>query len=171
SRRNPDAGAMNRLYVVESTPSPAGAKADHHLPMRAADIEGFARALASALGVHAGSGAQQGEAQRFLEAIAKELQAHRGSSVVIPGEHQPPAVHALAHAINQILGNVGKTVVFTDPVDANPVNQTDSLRDLVADMRGGKVDILIILGGNPAYESPADLGFADARKSTNIPMR
>ena len=65
----------------------------------------------------------------------------------------------------------GKTVFYTDPVDANPVNQTESLKDLVADMRGGKVDMLIILGGNPAYDAPADLGFADALKNTSIPLR
>ena len=73
--------------------------------------------------------------------------------------------------INQALGNVGKTVFYTDPVDANPVNQTESLKDLVADMRGGKVDVLIILGGNPAYDAPADLGFADALKSPSVPFR
>jgi len=171
ARRNPDAGTMNRLYVVESAPSGSGAKADHHLTMRSAEIEGFARALATALGVNAGGGALQGEAQKYLDAITKELQAHRGSSVVIAGDHQSPAVHALAHAINQALGNVGRTVIYTDPIDANPINQAESLKDLVADMRGGKVDVLIILGGNPAYESPADFGFADALKNTNIPMR
>ena len=90
---------------------------------------------------------------------------------MIAGDHQPPAVHALAHALNQELGNVGKTVFYTDPVNANPVNQTESLRDLVADMRGGKVDVLIILGGNPAYDAPADFGFADALKSPSVPFR
>ena len=90
---------------------------------------------------------------------------------MIAGDHQPPAVHALAHAINQTLGNVGKTVFYTDPVDANPINQTESLKDLVADMRAGKVDILLIMGGNPAYDAPADLGFADAMKSPSVPFR
>ena len=56
-----------------------------------------------------------------------------------PGDHQPRAVHALAHAVNQALGNVGKTVFCTVPINANPVNQTESLKDLVGDMnRGGK---------------------------------
>ena len=70
-----------------------------------------------------------------------------------------------------MLGNVGRSVVYTDPVDANPTNQIESLRDLVADMRAGKVDMLLILGGNPAYDAPADLHFADALKDTNIPLR
>ena len=96
---------------------------------------------------------------------------HKGSSVVIAGDHQPPAVHAVAHAMNAALGNVGKTVVYTDPVDANPVNQTESLRDLVADMRAGKVDLLVIMGGNPVYDAPADLGFGDALEDSNIALR
>jgi MoCo/4Fe-4S cofactor protein with predicted Tat translocation signal len=170
-RRNPDGGTMSRLYVVESTPSSTGAKADHRLPVRASDLEGFARGLAATLSGHAGGGELSGEQQKYLTALAKDLQGHPGSSVVIAGDHQSPAVHALAHTINQALGNVGKTVVYTDPVNAYPVQQTQSLKELVADMRGGKVQLLLILGGNPVYDAPADLGFADALKNSNIPTR
>jgi molybdopterin-containing oxidoreductase family iron-sulfur binding subunit len=113
----------------------------------------------------------EGEQQKFLSAVAKDLQEHRGSSVVLAGDHQPAVVHALAHAMNGVLGNVGKTVIYTDTVDANPVDQTNSLRDLVAEMRAGKVDLLLILGGNPVYDAPVDLGFADALKNTNVPLR
>src|SRR5207253_6218708 len=102
---------------------------------------------------------------------ARDLQGHRGASVVIPGEHQPASVHGLAHAMNQALGNVGRTVLYTDQVDANPVNQTDSLRELVQDMKPGKVDLLVMLGGNPAYDTSADFGFADALKNNNVPLR
>jgi MoCo/4Fe-4S cofactor protein with predicted Tat translocation signal len=170
-RRNPELGSMSRLYVAESTPSSTGAKADHRLPLRAAEVEGLARAMASALGVNAGSGEVAAEFKKFSDIAVRDLQAHRGASVVIPGDHQPPAVHALAHAMNQALGNVGKTVVYTDPVSAAPVNQGESLKDLVADMRGGKVDLLFILGGNPAYDAPTDLGFADALLNSKIPTR
>jgi molybdopterin-containing oxidoreductase family iron-sulfur binding subunit len=169
-KRNPDA-PMSRMYVIESNPSATGAKADHRLPLRGAEIDGFARALATAVGAHAGGSSPAGEQAKFLQAVAAELQSHKGSSVVIAGDHQPPAVHALAHAINVALGNVSKTVVYTETVNANPVNQTESLRDLVSDMQAGKVDLLVILGGNPAYDAPADLGFADALLKTNISMR
>ena len=168
--RNPNAEKMSRLYVVESTPTTTGGKADNRLPMRAVDIEPFARALASSLGAGSGS-TLSGEQQKYLSALAKDLQSHRGSSVVIAGDNQSPAVHALAHSMNQALGNVGKTVVYTEPVDANPIDQTESLKDLVADMRGGKVELLIILGANPAYDAPADFAFADALKNTNIQTR
>src|ERR1700730_9842891 len=169
-RRNPDAGGVNRLYVVESTPSSTGARADHRLPLRASEMERVVRALPGLEVMNSAAGLN-GEQQALLVAAYKDLATHRGTGVVIAGDHQPPAAHALAHALNQDLGNVGKTVFYTDPVNANPVNQTESLKDLVADMRGGKVDMLIVMGGNPAYDAPADLGFADALKSTNIPLR
>jgi molybdopterin-containing oxidoreductase family iron-sulfur binding subunit len=169
-KRNPEA-EMSRLYVIESTPSSTGAKADHRLPLRAAEIDGFTRGLAGALGVSAGAATPWGESAKFLQAVASDLKKHAGSSVIIAGDHQPPAVHALAHAMNAALGNVGKTVVYTEPVNAHPVNQTESLRDLVSDMQAGKVDLLVILGGNPAYDAPVDLGFAEALRTTNIETR
>ncbi len=170
-RRNPDSGEMNRLYVVESTPSSTGAKADHRLPVKAADLEPFATSIQNLLTQNEDFSSRPAGPAGFFPALIRDLITHRGSSVVIAGDHQPPALHAVVHAINQSLGNVGKTVFYTDPVDANPVNQTQSLKDLVEDMRGAKVDVLIILGGNPAYDAPADLGFADALKSPSVPFR
>jgi molybdopterin-containing oxidoreductase family iron-sulfur binding subunit len=168
SRRNPD-GNMNRLYAIESTPSATGAKADHRLGMKAGDVESFAYSLLVSE-VRGGVGLKTSN-QSFATAIGRDLISHRSSSVVIAGEHQLPVVHALAHAINAELGNVGKTVVYSDPIDANPTNQTESLKELVADMEAGKVSLLIILGGNPVYDAPADLKFADILKSGNVPVR
>ena len=170
-RCNPDAGSMNRLYVIESTMSSTGAKADHRLPLPASQVENFARGLASQTGLGGSGSGWTDQQTKVFDVLVRDLKAHHGSSVVIAGDHQPPIVHALAHAINEALGNVGRTVVYTDPVDANPMNQTDSIKDLVADMRAGKVDMLFILSGNPAYDAPADLNFTDALKNTNIPLR
>jgi hypothetical protein len=91
--------------------------------------------------------------QRQLAGSVRDLSEHRGSGVVIPGDHQPP-LFSVAHALNQQLGNVGKTVIYTDPVDANPVNQTESLRDLLPTC-AGKVDLLVIMGGNSATMRPS----------------
>jgi MoCo/4Fe-4S cofactor protein with predicted Tat translocation signal len=180
ARRNPDSGNMNRLYVIESTPSSTGAKADHRLGVKAGEINGVASVLAAfngampsddvIVGLH-GNDEKSRLLVKFFSAFQQDLKNHAGSSVVIVGDHQPAVAHATAHVVNEKLGNVGKTVFYTDPVDANPVNQTESLKDLVTDMRGGKVDLLIILGGNPAYDAPVDLNFADALKSSKIPLR
>lgn len=155
--------AMNRLYVLESTPTITGTMADHRLPVSSGEIELFARWIGHRVG--AGVPAPQitlTEAQsKWLEAMANDLQQHRRSSLVIAGEWQPPMVHALAHAINQALGSAGNTVHYTESAEARPLNQLQSLRELVAGMRTGTVDTLFILGGNPAYNAPAELGFEE----------
>jgi molybdopterin-containing oxidoreductase family iron-sulfur binding subunit len=153
---------MVRFYAVESTPTNTGAKADHRLPLRASEIENFTRALAGQLGVAGASGQVSGYEQKFLATVAKDLQAHRGASIVVAGDNQPPVVHALVHAINQSLGNAGQTVVYADPIEANPVAKLDQLRELIGEMNGGKVEILVISGANPVYDAPADLEFAKA---------
>jgi MoCo/4Fe-4S cofactor protein with predicted Tat translocation signal len=150
--------SLNRLYVVEPTPSVTGANADHRLPLRASDMELFARALAGNLGIGPAV-PLQGDAEKWLETVAKDLQSEHGNSLVIAGEYQPAVVHALAHAINASLGNVGTTLYYTEPVEAEPTNNLDSLRDLCADMNAGKVDLLLILGGNPVYDAPHDFDF------------
>ncbi|HEU5101560.1 MAG TPA: TAT-variant-translocated molybdopterin oxidoreductase [Roseiflexaceae bacterium] len=160
---------MNRLYVVESTPTITGAQADHRLPLKAGQIEAFARALAQALGINAGGGAAPaGVPADWLPALVKDLQANRGRSIVIAGEEQPAAVHALAHAINNTLGNTGTTVSYTEPAEANPGDQLAGLRELAGDMAGGRVELLLMLGGNPAYTAPADLGFIEALSKVGL---
>src|SRR5215469_14568639 len=171
-RRDPDSEKMSRLYAIESTASATGAKADHRLPLKAADIAEVVPLLtrSGAGNVSIPEKFSQQDLD-FLGAVSKDLESSRGSSVVIAGDHQPALVHALAHKLNQDLGNVGKTVFYTDPVLTSTASQMDSLKDLVADMRAGKVDMLVILGGNPVYDAPADFGFEDALKNTNIPLR
>ncbi len=163
-RVQPGRSEMNRLYVVESTPSITGAMADHRLPLRSSDVEGFARAVAKGLGIEAapaGEAAASGPHARWIAAVVRDLQKHRGAGLVLAGDQQPPVVHAMAHAMNQALDNVGKTVFYTDPVEANPVNQTQSLRELLEDMKAGRVDLLVIIGANPVFTAPADLQFAE----------
>ncbi len=159
--RKPD-GVMNRLYVVESSLTLTGSNADHRLAVRSADVESFARALAIQLGINAGAAPAAVPGQSWIVPLAADLKAANGACVVIAGERQPVVVHAIAHAINQALGAAGTTVSYTDPVEANPVDQIASLRDLVQDLNNSAVDTLLILGGNPAYTAPADFDFASA---------
>jgi Fe-S-cluster-containing dehydrogenase component len=163
-RRSRQRGKMNRLYVVESTPSVTGACADHRRPMRASQIEAFAQAVAGGLG--ALSSAVQDDP--FVVAVARDLAAHRGASLVVAGEEQPPAVHAFAHSMNAALGNAGSTVSYIDPVVIHAESHIESLRELVADMHAGRVDTLLILGGNPVFTAPADVAFDKALEKVKL---
>ena len=166
--------SMNRLYVVDSTATITGGSADHRLPLKPSQIEDFARALASALGVkgvETGAQAPPEVPADWITGIVRDLQQRRGASIILAGEQQPPAVHALAHAINNTLGNAGKTVVYTNPIEAQPVNEMESIRELVADMNAGQVQTLLIIGGNPVYNAPADLSFEKALDKVNLRLR
>jgi len=154
---------MNRLYVVESVTTTTGFKAEHRLAVKPSEVAGFAQALASAVGAGGASGGNWSDHQsKYLQGVAADLKASSGKCVVIPGEFAPPEVHLAAFAMNQALGNVGKTVVYTDPVNPMPSIQTDDLKSLVADMNAGKVDWLVILNANPVYAAPTDLDFESA---------
>ena len=168
-RRQPGAPGL-RIYAIEAMPTSTGARAHRRAAEAASRIESVARELASRV-IAGASGSAAGfsaETMNWIGAVMAELTAHRGESLVIAGDAQPPAVHALAHAMNAALGNVGRTVFYTDPVEPHPVDQLQSLRDLVNAMNGGQVDALVILGGNPVYTAPADLGFASAIRKVKL---
>jgi molybdopterin-containing oxidoreductase family iron-sulfur binding subunit len=152
--------AMNRLYAVEGTPTPTGASADHSLPLRSSEIEGLARAIGAGVGL-AVEGAGTAHAD-WVGPLVKDLLAHAGAAVVLVGESQPPAVHALGHAINEKLGAFGKTVTFTASPEVSRPDQAASLAELVTDMSKRRVELLVVFGGNPAYDAPADVAFAEA---------
>jgi molybdopterin-containing oxidoreductase family iron-sulfur binding subunit len=160
ARRRGGPEPMNRLYVVESGASITGAAADHRLPLKASAIEDFARTLANVLLVRGATPPDDGPG-RFLGAALRDLARHRGRSLVVAGDQQPPVVHALAHAMNAVLGNVDQTVVYTAPVEVQPVDQLASLTELTRDMAEGAVDTLVVLGGNPVFTAPAELRFAE----------
>ena len=163
---------LNRLYAIESTPTTTGLKAEHRLGLRASEIPAFAAELAKAVGVTgvvAPSYAWTYEQKKFLAALAKDLKAHAGKSVVIPGLYQDVSVAALAQAINNALGNTDKTV-FLPPGPAVPLlsDQTAGMKALVADLNAGKVDWLVVLNANPIYDAPADLEFAAAFERAKV---
>lgn len=157
---------MSRLYSIESSYSVTGASADHRLPVKPSEIEAIARALYGKLTGGSSPQPLTESASKFVDALAKDLAANNGASVVIPGEEQSPAVHALAHAINAKLAAAGRTVRYTAPVEARPESAVASIKSLVDAANAGSVKGLLILGGNPVYDAPADLKLGEALTAT-----
>jgi molybdopterin-containing oxidoreductase family iron-sulfur binding subunit len=163
-RKSPD--QLNRLYSIESTPTTTGLKAEHRLGLRASEIPVFAAELAKAVGaagVEAPAYAWTDEQKKFLAALAKDLKANAGKSVVIPGLYQDPTVILHAVAINNVLGNSKAAAFPSAPADLpSSASQIDDFKSLVADLTASKVEWLVILNANPIYDAPADLEFASA---------
>ncbi len=131
SRRRLDAqpDRFDRLYVAEPTPSVTGGNANHRIAplLKASAIDGLARAVRARIGVAGVTGVAPAGTEPYVEAIAQDLSAHRGTSLVVAGEAQPPAVHALAHAMNQALGNVDATVTYQPTPEV--LNDRSTCRD------------------------------------------
>lgn len=158
-------GSMNRLYAVEGVYSLTGAMADHRLRLESRQIAALLAALAGRLGAPwAGSGSTAtvpGVDAKWLDAVAKDLQANRGTGLIIAGDRQPPVVHAAVCALNAHLDNAGKTVSYFETKDA-ALPALSSLTSVVSAMKAGSVQTLVLLGGNPAYDAPVDLDFVAA---------
>jgi molybdopterin-containing oxidoreductase family iron-sulfur binding subunit len=171
SRRKVDDGnTMNRLYVVENRYTVTGGMADHRLRIPASQIGAALLELASFVGakgdaalnaVLGGAPKLTGTLKAWLGPCADDLLKNAAKSLVLVGERQPAAVRALAYSINAALGNIGKTITgaraFTKPAA--------TIARLAQELGDKKVKTLVILGGNPVYNAPADLDFAGKLKA------
>jgi len=176
--RVPDHEEMNRLYVIESAFSNTGAISDHRLALRSEQIKAVAALLDSLISAKASPLPEYGagqpkpvaeflndaKVQKFLGAVAADLLANIGKSIVTAGLHQPAEVHALVERLNVLLGNVGRTVFYTEDSPDSVSSDGAALKALTEEMAAGRVDTLFVLGGNPSYDAPSDVAFASASK-------
>lgn len=149
---------ISRIYAFETTPTGLGAVADHRLPLKVDELQNLLYAVASRVGV-AGIPAHTVPAscRELLEPLVADLTRHRGASLVLAGEHLDAPFQALALVINEALGNVGKTVVLREPV-LPAFTYVDRNRAVLDELLGaGRVQTLLMLGGDPVYT-----GFADS---------
>jgi molybdopterin-containing oxidoreductase family iron-sulfur binding subunit len=169
-RRSADAGEMSRVFMAETGLSITGSVADVRLPVDPARLYAVTRAIAGRVGVAGVSGDEKLAAaeEEFVNAAVADL---KENGVVAGGGTLSPAGHALVHAINEKIGAVGKTVTLHEDPTADRPSYARGLSDLVADLNGGKVNTLLILGGNPAYDAPADLKFDEAMKKAQVRVR
>ncbi len=164
-RRNPDDGEMNRLYAIESTFTTSGVLADHRLPLRADLMLPLLMAVDAKLGGGAAPASaflRDPDIALFVDAMAEDLAENRGRAVLVAGIGQPPAVHALVAKINHTLGAPGATLTYVADIDEGRPTRLEQIQQLTAEMAAGRVETLLILGGNPAYDAPADLDFGAA---------
>ncbi len=141
--------SMVRLYHLGSTPTPTSAKADHALAAAPSSIGHLLLRVAGRLGVDVGE-SESREAdeasEKWISNVVEDLQAAGGQGLVVVGREQPAAVHAIAHAINEHLQAVGKTIQYVHSPQVRPDRSSSDvamLDELTAEMRDGKVDTLV----------------------------
>ncbi len=168
--RRPDE-KMARLWVAEPVYTVTGATADHRLPSEARRIPALLAGLAEILGKHGialpeSGGSTESLSEReagFITGLAKDLLAHRGEAVLMAGPGQAAEVHTLIHAINLALG-AEMTVDYIPAPGGDRPTHLEAIAELAKHMKAGEVDTLLILGGNPVYNAPADLDFGGLLK-------
>jgi molybdopterin-containing oxidoreductase family iron-sulfur binding subunit len=155
-----ESSKMSRIYAVEAAYTGLGTIADHRIRVRTSEIGNVAAGLLAEL-----EAPGPGHGRPWLAAIARDLGRARGRSVVVAGERQPPAVHAIVAAINVALGNVGRTVRFIAPPVVEAGGPSHELRDLAGALERREVTTLLVIGGDPAFTSPADADIAKQMSS------
>ncbi len=169
---DPRAFQRNRLYAVQSRPTLAGAVADHRLTLAPTRIERLVRRVAALVGVDvqgASAPALEEHEERWIAAAARDLEQNRGQAVVVAGRPLSPSAHALVLAINERLGALGTTLELLEPAELAPADHGASIAALARDALAGDVALLVVLGGNPIYDAPADVDFATAYE--RVPLR
>ena len=170
-RRRAADGTMNRLYVVEAATSLTGGSADHRIAAQSALVPvALGRLVAKLLEKGAtlppgtedlraviGAFAAHPYDDLRLACLASDLLAARGRGAIVVGPRQPAAAHALAHAANAALGNVGGPVWYSEDPDPSRPPHREALGKLAAEIGAGLVDMVVVIGGNPAYDAPSDL--------------
>lgn len=173
-----DQASMNRLYAAESYYSITGGMADHRLRIASGDIPALTSLICAAILDLSGVAPESAEALKesaagldvdvkWIEECAKDLVDHAGHSLVVAGPHQPKSVHALVIAMNELLQAQGKTVNYVDI----PENEASSIFDLAATINDGAVKTLFVLGGNPVYNAPVDLNWAETQDKVEEVIR
>ncbi len=179
-RRDPELGALNRLYVIENQYTLTGAKADHRFRSKTQDIAANVIGLAFALLPKLGLGSSLAQAldgvatprtsltAQELSIIADDLIRNSGKSIVLAGNSQPEVVHHLVYLMNEALRNNGTAVTYYQVPFADRSfyarSSQSSIVSLVKSMKSGAVDTLVVLGGDPVYNAPSDLKFLEALK-------
>ncbi len=158
ARKTASATEFLRLYAVESAWSLTGANADHRIARSPQRIRNFAVALAGELGAAVSARDLPADDARVVKIAAADLTSRPGHAIVLAGRSQPPQVHALCHWIN---ARLNAPVDLIDPIDPVEAGHAQSLQALAQDLAAHRVETLVIIGANPAYDGPGDLRLGD----------
>ncbi len=152
---------MSRLWSVGSMMNVTAGMADERLPLASSKIESFVTALEQALAGQYSAAGKETDADKFLQALASDLNANKGHALIVLGEGHTAELHARVWKLNHDLQAIGSTVdlhVCSAPVGGGSQASLQALSD---SLEAGDVKGLFILGGNPVYAAPTGLNLGE----------
>ncbi len=158
-----DKKKMSRHYQFEGALSMTGANADYRSQIRPSQEGLVIGHLYNLLAARAGAttaNVNKIEEVPFLSKAANDLWASQGKSLVVSGSNDP-AVQSMVNAINELLGNYGKTIDLQNPA----YFRKGSIRamDRLAQQAGqGSLDGIIFYNCNPVYDYYNGAALAEA---------
>jgi len=158
-------GDMSRMYAIESAMTLSGSVADCRLGVQPSRIGAILSAVSARLGAGGTDSSLSADEEAFIKPLLADISNNPGATVVMVGAHHEPAIHALALAINQKIGAIDSTLALLAEPNENVIDHVQSISDLTNRLKSKQVSTLIILGGNPVYDAPADLDFPGAMAS------
>jgi Fe-S-cluster-containing dehydrogenase component/anaerobic selenocysteine-containing dehydrogenase len=144
---------QSRHFQVESHMSLTGSNADNRILVKPSE-QGVAIAHLYSVIVGGGPGSTglNAKAKAGLTKVGTQLKANAGKSLVVSGSNNL-AEQLMVNAINHTLGNYGNTIDMAVASNQRKGNDAD-LKMLVDEIKSGSVDLLIVNGCNPVYDSP-----------------
>lgn len=144
---------MNRLYQYESRLSLTGSNADYRYGIKpseeAATLLNLYNEIAKATG-HPVKNSYKTSAD--IKKAASDLLKNKGRSLVVSGTNNLQ-IQLIVNAINNMLGNYGKTIDLKRPVYLKQSNEADMQR-IVGEMNENKIQGLLFYNVNPVYDYP-----------------
>jgi len=185
-----DAHQMNRLYAVEADYSLAGVNADHRMRLPISLCKEFLLHLAYELHVNYGIDISKNYKKslsltnllqkpppatkeldtKFVAALAKDLAENKGKALLIGGDHLSPTILAMIHVLNLSLLGIGEVFEVLKINDDATREHLDAfgIESLAKDIDDKKIDTLVMINVNPAYDAPRKLKFADFLKDVPV---
>lgn len=160
----------SRLIVVEAGMSLTGSNADNRILVKPSEQGAAIAYLASKIVGGVSVPALNAKAKKALDKTAAHLMSAKGKSIVISASNNV-AEQELINAINASLGNIGNTVDYGD-VSYQRQGSDSEMRQLIADVKAGRVDTIIFNECNPVYDHPqgAELKAAMAKTKMSIAL-
>jgi len=164
TKENPN--NLSKHFQFEGILSQAGSNADKRVVVKPSQQDAVVLALYNAVAGSSVDGLGDAEVAKGVKEAAAALLANKGKSIVVSGSNDANT-QTLVNAINNLLGNYGATIDFTNHYNLRQGNDTE-LTAFVKELTAGTVNAVIFVNANPVYNLSNGQQFKEALKKAEL---